>query len=116
MLRLRFTLSREEGQVSSFLIQLEYNGEMIPKDIGGWCPIARFDHNPDAVDGHDVAAEGLHLDLLDPSDTKHDVKRGFEQVDIADCPEYCEGYLLCYATYFAAEFEKRNGLSGEYTE
>jgi hypothetical protein len=55
--RLRFGCDIERGTVTRFLVQLEYHM------ADGWTPIVRSDHNPPAVDGHDVEREGVHMDL-----------------------------------------------------
>lgn len=101
-----------------FLVQLEYNlnPDFIERDQ--WAAVARFDHNPYSFDGHDVRQEELHLDLLDPDGTKHDVRRGFPCIPhplaLNKVPDYCEDYLLRNTRTLIADFEKRNGLDGLY--
>jgi hypothetical protein len=56
--RRRFGYTHEGGDVTRFTLQLEYLID------GEWTPVVRYDH--DAVtdhDGHDVAEEGLHMDV-----------------------------------------------------
>ena len=55
--RVRFGYDSEHGNITRFLIQLEY------RMADGWTPIVRSDHNPPAVYGHDVESEGVHMDL-----------------------------------------------------
>ncbi|WP_431357507.1 DUF7718 family protein [Haloarcula laminariae] len=110
-LRLRFHLVTSDGEVSEFLIQLEYNHQLVDTGPDSWCAIARFDHNPQAPDGHDVTEEGLHLDLLNPDGSKYDVRRGFGPVLLGDCPTFCENYLLSRAEKLLINYEKRNDIS-----
>lgn len=55
--RVRFGADIERGDVTRFIVQLEY------RMADGWTHIIRSDHNPEAADGHDVEQEGVHVDL-----------------------------------------------------
>lgn len=110
-LRLRFHLITSRGEPTEFLIQLEYNHRLVDTGADSWGAIARFDHNPQALDGHDVSEEGLHLDLLNPDGSKQDVRRGFPAIPLSDCPTYCEKYLLSRAQQLLINYEKRNNIS-----
>lgn len=55
--RARFGCDTDHGEVTRFLVQLEYR---MPDS---WTFIVRSDHNPTAFDGHDVETEGVHMDL-----------------------------------------------------
>lgn len=55
--RARFGCDGDRTEITRFLIQLEY------RMTDGWTTIVRSDHNPTAVDGHDVESEGPHIDL-----------------------------------------------------
>lgn len=55
--QLRTAFSTEQGDVTRFVIQLEYWLD------GDWCEVVRYDHDRDAPGGHDVAEEGLHRDV-----------------------------------------------------
>lgn len=112
--RLRFYLATSQGTPEKFTIQLEYNLRMASGYVDNWRPIARFDHNPYSKNGHDIRSEGLHMDLLDANNTKHDVKRAFPQVPLQDAPEYCENYLLIHHDTITADFERRNSIDGRY--
>lgn len=113
-LRLRFNLATEAGEIQRFLIQLEYNLSLVSIGKDNWGAIARFDHNPEAENGHDVTEEELHLDLLDPDGSKYKIQKGFPDVPLDDCPEYCENWLLEQATPIMMDFERRNNLDGRY--
>lgn len=112
--RLRFHLVTNHGNVEEFIIQIEYNLGNNPNELDKWVPLARFDHNPYSKRGHDIQKEGLHMDLLDADNTKHDVLRGFPSIPVDDAPEYCEKYLLTHAEDLVTDFEKRNNLDGKY--
>jgi len=55
--QLRTAFSTERGEVTRFMIQLEYWLE------GGWREVVRYDHDRDAAGGHDITEEGLHRDI-----------------------------------------------------
>lgn len=55
--QLRTAFSTECGEVTRFMVQLEYWLE------GDWCEVVRYDHDRDAPGGHNVADEGLHRDV-----------------------------------------------------
>ncbi|MDS0280009.1 hypothetical protein NDI85_19680 [Halomicroarcula sp. S1AR25-4] len=112
--RLRFYMVADRGVPEQFLIQLEYNRAMVDLGPDRWGPIARFDHNPAAEDGHDVASEGLHLDLLDIDGDKHTVRRGFPFKPLQQCPEYCERYLVKKSSQLVREYERRAGIGAGY--
>jgi len=54
----------ESNDVEWFVVQLLYNIEPYYSSNEDWREVARFDHNPDAQDGHDIVEEGLHIDIL----------------------------------------------------
>lgn len=56
-LRERLGYSHERGNVTRFVVQLEYR-------LGGdWTEVVRYDHDPESEHGHDVEDEGLHIDV-----------------------------------------------------
>jgi hypothetical protein len=49
------------GDVQRFLVQLQ----RAPRgDRRVWTQIARVDHNPTGLDGHDLQTEGIHVDVV----------------------------------------------------
>jgi len=56
-LQLRTAFSTEKGEVTRFVIQLEYWLD------GDWREVVRYDHDRDAPGGLDVTEEGLHRDV-----------------------------------------------------
>jgi len=62
--RIDVRIGVEDGDdIEWFVVQLLHNLEPYYADDEEWREVARFDHNPDAQDGHDVIKEGLHMDL-----------------------------------------------------
>lgn len=55
---------RERNRIPRFLVRLHYQ---VSDDPVEWEAIARFDHNEAPNQGHDVYAEGLHIDISLPS-------------------------------------------------
>lgn len=55
--RRRIGYDHERGNVTRFVLQLEY--ELSDE----WAVIVRFDHNPGFSMGHDVSEEGVHMDV-----------------------------------------------------
>lgn len=55
--RRRIGYSHDHGEVTRFVVQLEY------RLAGAWTPIVRYDHDPESDHGHDVTEEGLHIDV-----------------------------------------------------
>ena len=55
--QLRWAFSTDHGEVTAFVVQLEYWLD------GDWTAVVRYDHNPDLEAGHDVTREGVHRDV-----------------------------------------------------
>lgn len=89
--RLRRGVDSERGIPVRFLYRLEYRIEHddAPDE---WVPVAQFDHNPEGTYGHDVAEEGLHMDVYRGGE-KHHVVRGFPPVSLRGAPSYANTYL-----------------------
>lgn len=62
--RLRVGYSRDGGEVTAFVVQLECRLEnnSTAGETGEWVEVVRSDHSTSAG-GHDVTHEGLHLDI-----------------------------------------------------
>jgi len=114
-LRIRVHIETHRGDVTSFLVKLEYNREPRLLLSDDWCGIARFDHNPASATGHDVQAEGLHLDILDAGGNKVDVRRGLPDIAVNQAPRYCQEWFQREGPQLAADFEKREQIDGEYS-
>jgi hypothetical protein len=55
--RVRLGYSHDRGEVTRFVVQLEYCVE------GEWREVVRYDHDPASEFGHDVTEDGLHIDV-----------------------------------------------------
>jgi len=55
--RRRLGYSHDRGEVTRFVVQLEYLYG------GDWASVVRYDHGPESTHGHDVTEEGLHIDV-----------------------------------------------------
>jgi hypothetical protein len=55
--RVRLGYSHDRGEVTRFVVQLEYCVE------SEWREVVRYDHDPASEFGHDVTEEGLHIDV-----------------------------------------------------
>jgi hypothetical protein len=87
----------DEGEVKWFVVQLLHNLEPYHADDDDWREVARFDHNPEAMDGHDVVEEGLHMDLIFENG-ENDVKDRFPEHRpppdaLGNTVRYCGKYL-----------------------
>jgi hypothetical protein len=103
--RIRRELAVENGVPVRFVYQLEYNmqasyGGLPPHD---WRQVARFDHD---VEGpHDVADEGLHIDLYRDG-RKYEQTYDFPPIELTDTPDFCQRYLEQNADYLLERFEQ----------
>lgn len=55
--RICANINAERGDVMNFVVAYEYR----LRDL--WETVAQFDHGPESLYGHDIAEEGLHMDL-----------------------------------------------------
>lgn len=102
--QLRFVLNTHRGIPTQFLVQLEYRLD------GDWEPVIRFDHNPESVYGHDVAEEGLHMDIY-RDDEKYLVRQDFPPMKLSRVPRYCETYIENNADRLLRRFEQWHNLT-----
>jgi len=56
--RRRLAYPHNRGEITRFLVQLEYRRD------NDWTPIVRYDHDPASEHGHDVTTEGAHMDVF----------------------------------------------------
>lgn len=61
-IRRRLGYTHDRGEVTRFVVQLEY------RHGDEWAPVVRYDHDPASVHGHDVTEEGLHVDVYRDGD------------------------------------------------
>jgi hypothetical protein len=113
--RIPTEVETEQGDVTRFVVQLEYNVEPDPFEPGDWRQVARFDHEPEVEMGHDVREEGLHMDVYRDGE-KMDVRRQFETPPLNDAPRYCKTYLEQHADWLLARFERWHDVDGNWSD
>lgn len=74
-----------------------------------WEEVARFDHNPHSVNGHDIRKEGLHMDIRDPDGTERRAT-GFPDVPVNQAPRWCEEYFKQNHHRITARYAKLAGI------
>lgn len=103
--RIRRALETDEGEVVRFVVQLEYNPYAVYEEFreDGWMVVARFDHDATPGGGHDVAEEGLHLDIYREGER---VRRSwdFPPVVLSHAMGYGERYLQEHSDQLLARF------------
>jgi hypothetical protein len=104
--RRRVGLTAERGDVTRFVVQLEYRLD------GEWTTVARFDHDAESEMGHDVTEEGLHLDVYRDGE-KHRVEKDFPPVDLNRAINYCESYLEDNEQELIQRFELWHGVNDD---
>lgn len=55
--QVRLGFSKNQGTVTRFMVQLEYWLE------DDWCAVVRYDHDQEALGGHNITEEGLYRDV-----------------------------------------------------
>ena len=101
--QLRTAFSVEQGDIIRFMIQLEYWLD------GEWQPVVRYDHNEDPNIGHDIAEEGLHMDIYRDSG-KYRVEDITGPIPAADGFDYAEDDLRENVQEYIKRFEKWHGI------
>lgn len=111
--RIRRELSVSRGAVTRFVFQLEYDVRATPdgRSPHDWRAVARFDHD---VDGsHDVAEEGLHLDVYRNGE-KVETFRGFPEVPLNEAPDFCQRFLVVNSDDLLDQFERWHDVGEEW--
>ena len=111
--RIRRELDTEEGWVTRFVFQLEYNMRATQDGLPphDWRQVARFDHN---VDGeHNIEVEGLHLDLYRDGE-KYEKLWGFPEMTANQAPDFCQEFLEERADELLDEFEEWHDVGREW--
>ena len=102
--QLRVEIDTEAGDVTRFLVQLERLVDGEPNVV------ARFDHDQDGEQAHDITEEGLHLDVYRDGE-KHRVERGFPPVRLSAAVGYCKAYLEKHADRYLRRFDQWHNLT-----
>ena len=97
--QLRTAFSTSSGDVTKFLVQLEYWHN------GAWQEVVRYDHDRDATGGHDVSSEGLHRDEFRDGE-KFRTVRVLERIAPKAAFEYAEEDLSENLELYTQRFEE----------
>lgn len=92
------------GSVDRFLVQLRYDTSVLPLRT---VEIARIDHNPASPLGHDLYAEGLHVDVRRPdgSEAKAWPPHTSLPTGAGALITACIGYYRSNVEYFVGVYE-----------
>jgi len=102
--QLRTAFSAEKGEVTRFVIQLEYWLD------GDWHEVVRYDHDRDAPSGHDVTEEGLHRDVYRDGE-KHRTEEVSPAIPANEAFDYAEEDLREHVEPFVKRFERWHGVT-----
>ncbi|MFB6228173.1 MAG: hypothetical protein ABEH88_06310 [Halobacteriales archaeon] len=106
--RQRVGVDIHRGEVTRFVVQLEYLIELYPEE---WATVVRYDHDAEgsAAATHDVTEEGLHIDIY----------RGGEKIDsheltpplpANDALNRAEEHLAEHLEGYVRRFERWHGI------
>jgi hypothetical protein len=104
--RRRIGYSHENGEVTRFVVQVEYrlNGE--------WESVVRFDHDPENEHAHDVTTEGVHMDVY-----RHGEKLRSEEVfppmSASDALTFAEEHLREHGERYIKRFRVWHGIQSQ---
>jgi len=99
----RTAFSTEHGEVTRFVIQLEYWLD------GDWREVVRYDHDRDAPGGHDVTDEGLHRDVYRDG-KKYDTEGISPPIPANKAFDHAEEDLREDVQLFIKRFERWHGV------
>lgn len=100
--RIRIAFSTERGDVTAFVVQLEYWFD------DEWVEVVRYDHDV-AEFGHDVTEEGLHRDVFRDRE-KHRVEQVTGPIPAAKALDAAEEDLRENAKRYVKRFERWHGI------
>lgn len=101
--RRRIGYSHEHGEVTRFVVQLEYRSN------GDWREIVRFDHDPESDHAHDVTREGVHMDVYRDGE-KLRSEEVFPSMPANDALTFAEAHLNQHAERYVKRFEEWHGI------
>jgi hypothetical protein len=102
--QLRTAFSTEQGTVTRFMIQLEYWID------GDWREVVRYDHDQDALGGHDVTEQGLHRDVYRDGE-KYRTEEVSPPIPANKGFDYAEDDLRENVERFVRRFERWHGVT-----
>jgi len=101
--RRRIGYSHDRGEITRFVVQLEYRLD------GDWVEIVRFDHDPEGTHGHDVTEEGVHMDVYRDGE-KLRSEEIFPPMTANEALTFAEGHLNQHAGKYVRRFEQWHGI------
>ena len=101
--RRRIGYSHNRGEVTRFVVQLEYRFN------GDWHEIVRFDHDPESDHAHDVIQEGVHMDVYRDG-KKLRSEEIFPPMPASDALTFAEEHLNQHAERYIKRFEIWHGI------
>ena len=101
--RRRIGYSHDRGEITRFVVQLEYRLD------GDWAEIVRFDHDPEGKHGHDVTEEGVHMDVYQDGE-KLRSEEIFPSMTANEALTFAEEYLNQHAERYIRRFEQWHGI------
>lgn len=104
-LRLRIGCTTDQGDVTRFLVQLEY---AVDTD---WRTVVRYDHDPEGPDEmtHDVTEDGLHMDIYRDGD-KVDSETVTDPLPPDEGFTHAEEHLMTNLKEVVRRFEQWHGI------
>ena len=102
--RRRLGIDVDRGQVTRFVVQLEYLLEADPEE---WATVVRYDHDAEGSDeaAHDVTEEGLHIDVYRDGE-KVDSHELTPPMEANDALEHAEDHLSEHLDGYIRRFEQ----------
>jgi len=104
--RRRIGYSHDHGEVTRFVVQMEYRLD------GEWAEIVRFDHDPESDHGHDVTVEGVHMDVYRDGE-KLRSEEVFPPMPASDALTFAEEHLNQHAERYIKRFETWHGIRNQ---
>jgi hypothetical protein len=105
--RRRIGYDRIRDEIERFVVQLEYEIE-----LGEWVTVVRSDHDPQSEHGHDVAKEGVHLDVYRDSE-KQRSEEIFPPMQPKEAFTYAEDHIATHAERYVKRFEEWHGIRSQ---
>lgn len=106
--RRRLGIDTDRGEITRFVVQLEY---LIDPATEEWVTVVRYDHDSLGSDEatHDVAEEGLHIDVYRDGE-KVDVVKITPPRDPNQALEDAEDHLAEHIEDYIRRFEQWHGI------
>jgi len=104
--RRRLGYSHDHGEVTRFVVQLEYRHE------GEWTPVVRYDHDAESDHGHDVTDEGLHIDVYRDGEN-YRTEYVAPPLPAGVALDFAEDHLAENAQRFITRFEEWHGIRSQ---